>query len=332
MANASAPYGAALTGMLALLDRFVPAPAAPALPKHAISVAGLSERAAGIGDLRGLEFRNGMAVGELKAVRLEALVRYDLWGDSPGSATDAATSVGTGLLGARSELAGQGVLRLHLETVEQPNFAGALNAWRAAALYRVLYEFPYRETGDEGLIAKIQIELEPEEGDLAPPEETVVTDDLTRWENLAAPPLVVRGPFGVGELDVLSWVAAQPPSAPVSITRTFDGAPGAPPVFDSANMSLDGFLELIAGPAPAMRHGTLVFAALASFLDAIGAAGFATALGDWDQDGVADLYVPRTRTVLPPVVLPTRGDRFEITYGGAALDQPAVVYLRATRG
>jgi hypothetical protein len=55
-------------------------------------------------------------------------------------------------------------------------------------------------------------------------------------------------------------------------------------------------------------------------------------IGDWDQDGVADLYAPRSRAVEPPLQLATAADRFEIVYGGAALDQPAIVYLRATRG
>jgi hypothetical protein len=314
-------------------------PPDPPLPKNEISVAGLSERSVGIGDLRGLDFHNGFEVGELKAIRLDALVRYDLWGNSPGSATESATFVSTRLLEARDALAGKGVLRLHLENVEQPTFAGAVNAWRAAALYRVLYEFPYKDAGGaESLIARIPIEFEPESGDAAPPEETVVTDELTRWDDLAAPPLVIRGPYGIGELDVLSWFDGQAPSASVSLTRTFDGAPGPPVPFDSSTTALDAFLDLIAGPAPALRHGTLVFEtipgspALASFLDAIGTAGPTTALGDWNEDGDTDLYAPRTRTVVPPVLLPELGDRLEITYGGTALDQPAVVYLRATRG
>ena len=328
MTNGGAPYGDALAGMLALLDDFVPA-SPPPLPDAAISVASLTERSVGLGGLRGLGFRNRFEVGELKAIRFDALVRYDLWGDSPGSATQAVAGVSAGLLGARDDLAGQGVLRLRLEGVEQPDFAATLNAWRAAALYRVLYEFPYQDTGGaESLIARVPIELEPEAAAAGPPEEMVVTDELTRWDDDLAPPLVVRGPFGDGALDVLSWFAAQAPKASESITRTFDGATGAP----QALASLDAFLDAIAGPTPAVRHGAIAFPALPDFLAAVGAAGPATALGDWDEDGAVDLYLPRTRAMLPPVLLPEPGDRLEITYGGAALDRPAVVYLRATRG
>ena len=82
MAHDGPPYGDALAGTLDALDDFVPGPALP-LPEAALSVASLQERSVGIGGLRGLDFRGRFSVGELKAIRLEALVRYDVWGDTP---------------------------------------------------------------------------------------------------------------------------------------------------------------------------------------------------------------------------------------------------------
>jgi hypothetical protein len=327
MTNGAAPFSAALTGMLGLLDDFVPAPAPP-LPDAAISVASLSERSVGLGGLRGLEFRERFQVAELKAIRLDALIRYDLWGDSPGVATQAAADVGASLLGARESLAAQGVLKLGLERVDPPDFATTLNAWRVAALYRILYEFPYQDAGDaESLIARIPIDLPAEEPG-GPAEETVVTDELTRWDDNSAPALVVRGPFGVGSLLALSWFSAGAPTGTVSVTRTFDGASGSPAAFGD----LDAFFDAVSGPAPAATHARMAFPTLVDFLAAVGAAGVSVAIGDWDQDAVADLYVPRSRAVLPPLQLATAADRLEIAYGGAALDRPAIVYLRATRG
>jgi hypothetical protein len=327
MANGAVPFGAALAEMLALLDDFVPAPAPP-FPDAAISVASVSERSAGLGGLRGMEFRDRFQVAELKAVRLDALVRYDLWGGTPVSATQAASTVNAGLVGARDTLRGQGVLKLNLEGVEAPDFAASLNAWRVAASYRVLYEFPYQDAGGaESLLATIPIDFEPEQSG-GPTEETVVTDELTRWDDDGAPSLVVRGRFGVGGLLVLSWFSAAAPTGAVSITRTFDGAAGPPDPF----ASLDAFLDAVSGPDPMSHHATVNFATLVDFLAAVGAAGVPVALGDWDQDGVTDLYLPRSRTVLPPLQLASAVDRFEIAYTDPALDQPGVVYLRATRG
>ena len=327
MTNGAAQFGEAITGMLGLLDDFLPGPTPP-LPNAGISVASLSERSVGLGGLRGLEFRDRFQVAELKAIRLDALVRYDLWGESPGGATQAAGDLGAGLLGARDTLASQGILKLGLERLDAPDFAASLNAWRVGALYRVLYEFPYQEAGGaESLIARIPIDLPPEEPGAAT-EETVVTDEMARWDDDGAPALVVRGPLGVDALLVLSWFSAAAPTGGVTVTRTFDGASGAPAAFGS----LDAFLDAVSGPTPLERHGSVAFPTLVDFLVAVGTAGVPAAIGDRDADGVLDLYVPRSRAVLPPLVLATAADRLEIAYGAAALDQPAVVYLRATRG
>jgi hypothetical protein len=323
------PYGAALAKMIDLLDldHFVPAPLPP-LPKPGISIAGLTERSVGLGGLRGLDFRDGFQTAELKAVRLDALVRYELWGDTPFSATAAVAGVGAGLLGARDTLYLKGVLKLDLETVQPPAFAPSLNAWRVEAFYRVLYEFQYQDAGDaESLIARIPVDFEPEEP-TSPTEETVVTDEMTRWDEQAAPALVVRGPLGIGAIRALSFFPGAEPSGTVTVTRTFDGAPGVPAPF----VALDAFLDAVAGPDAATRHARLVFATVGDFLTALGAPDDAVTLGDWNQDKIADLYLPRSIAVVPPLQLPKAVDRFEIVYGAAQLDEVGVVYLRATRG
>jgi hypothetical protein len=323
------PYSDALAEMIDVLDDFVPKPAPPPpLPEAGISVAGLTERSVGLGGLRGLDFQDGFQTAELKAVRLDALVRYELWGDTPASATDAVAGVGADLLKARQTPGLKGVLKLDLETVQPPSFAASLNAWRVEAFYRVLYEYHYQDAGEaESLIARIPVDFEPEEP-TSPTEETVVTDEMTRWDDHAAPALVVRGPFGIGALRALSFFPGAEPSGTVTVTRTFDGAPGAPQPF----VALDAFLDAVAGPDAAARHARIVFATMGDFLTALGAPGDPVALGDWNQDTITDLYRPRSIAVVPALRLPKAVDRFEIVYGGAALDQVGVVYLRATRG
>ena len=54
-------------------------------------------------------------------------------------------------------------------------------------------------------------------------------------------------------------------------------------------------------------------------------------MGDWNTDGISDIYEPRTVTFNPMIELPGPSDRLEITYQSAAFDQIAVVYLRALR-
>jgi hypothetical protein len=323
------PYGDALAEMIDLFKHFLPAPAPPPpLPEPGVSVAGLTERSVGLGGLRGLDFRDGFQTAELKAVRLDAVVRYELWGDTPASATNTVAGVGADLLNARETPGGKRILKLDLETVQPPSFAASLNAWRVEAFYRVLYEYQYQDAGDaESLIARIPVDFEPEEP-TSPTEETLVTDETTRWDDHAAPALVVRGPFGIGALRALSFFPGAEPSGTVTVTRTFDGAPGAPQQF----FALDAFLDAVTGPDAAARHARIVFATLGDFLTALGLPGDAVVLGDWNQDAIPDSYLPRSIAVVPALQLPKALDRFEIVYGGGALDEIGVVYLRATRG
>ena len=152
---------------------------------------------------------------------------------------------------------------------------------------------------------------------------------LSRTPALASPRNRIRlFRAATGATSDLEIVTAAPPTGTVTVTRTFDGAAGAPAAF----ASLDAFLDAVSGPAPSVRHASVGFASVVDFLAAVGAAGVPVALGDWDEDGVLDLYVPHSRSVVPPLRLATAADRLEIAYGAAALDQPAVVYLRATRG
>jgi hypothetical protein len=321
MANGTAPFGAAMADMMKVLNDVRPMPSPPK-PKVDVSVASLAERSVGLGGLVGLDVRGGLQVGELKAVRFDALVRYDVWGDTRDGALFAATDFNSDVLGRRDSLREKGVLKLSLEGVDAPDFADTLQAWRVAARFRLLYEFPYQDAGGaESLIVQIPIGLEPEESGAGGGEEMLVTDELVRWDDVASPPLVVRGPIVFGGLTVLS--SGVPTSGTVTVTRTFDGATGAPGV-------PAGLAQLFEA-TPASRHASVTFGSVGGFFVAVGPAGVPTRLGDRDEDGKLDLYVSRSRAVAPPLELGAH-DRLEIAHGGPAVDKPIVIYLRATRG
>jgi hypothetical protein len=181
--------------------------------------------------------------------------------------------------------------------------------------------------GAESLIARIPIHSDPEVRDSLQRETTVVTDEMIRWDNEAAPSLVARGRFDVGGLSVLTFIPSTAPSGTVTLTRTFDGAVGSPTVY----LTLATFLAAVAGPDAPERHGQVTFASLGDFLVAFSAAGDPVTLGDWDLDGVPDSYQPRALALEPAIQLPGVADRLEVTYQATAFDQVAVVYLRATR-
>ncbi len=315
--------------MLGRLDDYLPPPAPP-LPEPSVSVVSMNERAVGLGNRRGSETRGSFAVVALKGIRLDSLVRFQLWAAGPAQAETAMTTLNAQLMADRDALWGAGFLRVALEVTPPADYTPApVDAWRKQADYRILYEFHYQDTdGAESLIARIPIHSDPEVRDSLQRETTVASDEMIRWDNEAAPPLVARGRFSVGGLSVLAFVPGMAPSGTVTLTRTFDGAVGPPTTYPA----LADFLTAVAGPDAPERHGQVTFASLGDFLATFNAAGDPVTLGDWDADGVPDGYQARALALEPAIRLPGVADRLEVTYQASAFDQVAVVYLRTTRG
>jgi hypothetical protein len=329
MSNGGPLLDQVITAMLGRLDDYLPLPAPP-LPDPSVSVVSMNERAVGLGDRRGTETRGSFAVVALKGIRLDALVRYQLWAAGPAQAETAMTNLNSQLMADRDALWGAGFLRLMLEVTPPADYVPApVDVWRKQADYRILYEFHYQDTDSaESLIARIPIHSDPEVRDSLQRETTVVTDEMSRWDNEAAPVLVIRGRFDVGGLSALVFIPGLAPSGAVTLMRTFDGAVGPP----TAYLTLNDFLAAVAGPNPPDRHAQVTFTSLSVFLAAFSAAGDPVTLGDWDLDSVPDSYQARELAIGQAVQLLGAADRLEVTYQAGAFDQVAVVYLRPTRG
>jgi len=313
-----------VTAMVGVLNPFLPPPAPP-LPNPAVVVASVKERSVGMGSQRGADALGPFGAVDPKGVRLDALVRFQLWALGPQQADDAFSTLNTQVLAARDNLFVQGFLRLALESAPPPDFfPPPLNNWRKYAEYRVLYEYSYTDSDSaSSLIARIPIDIDTQFG-----ESTVVTDEMTRWDNLNAPSLEVRGSIGIGGLWMLAFVPGAAPTGSVALERTFDGAAG-PPV---NHPSLVSFLAAVAGPNPAERHAIVTLASFTNFRAAFGPAGDPVFLGDWNMDGIPDQYNPLALAITPAIILPDVTDRLLLTYQAPPFDQVAVAYLRATKG
>lgn len=318
----------ALTAMMDALDDYLPAPSPP-LPNPGMSVAGLSERTVGLGSRRGTETRGQFAAVALKGMRLDAQVQYQLWATGPVEAEAAMADLNARLMADREVLWTAGFLRLTLDNALAAEHVPSIGAWRKQADYKVLYEYRYQDSdGAESLIARIPIHSDPEQRNSLQRETTVVTDEMVRWDNEAAPSLVVRGRLSVGGLSMLAYVPSPAPSGAVTLMRTFDGAIGPP----AAHPTLAAFLAAVSGDAPSQRHAAVAFVSLDDFITAFNAAGDPVELGDWDLNGVSDSYQARVLDFASPIRLPNVADRLEIAHQGSAFDQVAVVYLRARQG
>ncbi len=315
------------TALLDVLRPFLPAPVT-GLPVPQLGIVELRERSVGIGNRRGSETRGRLGVAELKGIRLEALVRFQVDAADAADAETAGSELGMRILGARAGLWSNGVQRLALRASPVAEEVAGGTGWRKTLDYAVLYEYRYADgDGAQSLIARIPIHADQDDASEAAAETTTVTDELARWDGEAAARLVVRGPGVVDMLALLRFLPGEVPTGSVTVTRTVDGAPGAPAEF----AALLPFLLAVAGPAAPVRHARLTLPSLAAFLAEFSPPGSRLALGDWNSDGVPDQYTASTLPIEPAIELPGARDRFEVAYAGAALDRVGVLYLRASR-
>jgi hypothetical protein len=305
-------FDAAFVAMIAALETFLPPPVA-GMPQPSVIAVSATERSVGLGNIRGEELRGDIGPVELKGGRIDAVVRFTVWATAPGDVNTALQDLSRRLLADRDRLKSSGFLRVAMMSASEAEnvTAVAANAWRETAEFGVLFEYHFVESDAGGLIARIPIDMK-EQFD----EKTVVTDEMARWDDEAALPLVVRGPKAIAGLSTLSFVSGASPSGTITLLRTFDGAPG-PPV-DHATLA-----AFLAGVATE-RHARLVFASLTDLLAALDKAGDPLMLG-------ADSYQSREARFATPLALPSVSDRFEITHQHLKFDQIAVVYVRATR-
>ena len=313
--------------MLDVLDNYLPPNPVvnPPLPDPNLSLVSVTERSVGLGSRVGTDTRGPFTVSAIKGTRVEAVVRYQLWSDDPANVNVTVQDLVSRLLADREVLRAAGFLRLALKNTGASEIVAAVNNhWRESVDFELLYEFPYVDADDaQSLIAKIPITIND---NLATA--MTVSDEMARWDNLTAPPLSLRGPLTIGQLAAIAFVPAATPTGKVTITRTFDGAAGPIPI----HPDLATFLAAITDAAHPAAEGQVVFASFSDFLKAFKPAGTPIALGDWNQDLVADDYEPLALLIAPSIKLPRVTDRLEISYETPAFDQVAVVYLRATRG
>jgi len=315
MSNASTP-AEALTHMLAALRS---ADYVSDLPNPSVSLVRVEERNLGLGNFRGTERRENASVMALKGGRLDAVVRFAFEDADKAEVASAVEVLQGRMLAARDAQWRDGFLRITAQDAtleEQDAFSGL---WRKAIDYRVLYEFHYRELDAESLIARIPVEIDGAYG-----ESFLVSDEMTRWDNLTAPQLLVRGRLTVRGFSAYSFLPGIPPAGTVTVLRTFSGAVGPPTTYPD----WPTYQAAVTDAVSPDRHAQVVLASIPAFLASFAPSGDATTLGDWDEDGLPDEYTPVSLALDLPIQL-ERGESIQIAYADAALDTAAVLYLRA---
>jgi len=265
MMSSPSPLSRTLDAMLNVLDDYIAppflAPPPGSLPSHNVLLDSVVERTVGLGDRLGTDLRGPFSVAALKGLRVEAVVRYELWGETPADVGPPINDLIQNLLGDRDRLRAAGFLRIALKSTSPSENVFAEDAYRQNVQFEVLFEFPYVDAdGAESLIARIPIDMIGEFN-----ETTTVVDEMARWDNESTPTLAVRGPLSIGAFTALAFIPGPDPTGEVTLTRTFDGATGAP----GTHSTLPSFVTAVAGNNPAERHAEVTFASLADFIAAI---------------------------------------------------------------
>ena len=288
-----------LSNMLIALTGYLPA-SIPGLPEPSLAVVSVTDRAIGLGNRRGNETRGGFTVVALKGGRLDVLVRFQLWGNQPLEVETAIANLRDRLLADQAILRSLGFLRMAIAETSLATFNTTLNAWSGTADYQILYEFRTEDTdGAESLIARIPVEIDSEYN-----ESTVVTNGMVRWDEQTAATLEVRG-----------WHRTGSPITALSILAFL------PPAWNGNSVTLtirqrDSLQEK-------------VFSTLRDFFNAFALEPTTVSLGGQIYQG-GQLSLPNA-DFPTPIILRGGQDFLQIRYADAALDQPAVVYLRVLK-
>jgi hypothetical protein len=321
---ATVAFNQAVKRMLnSVATQLLPPPPGGGVPDPSASVVSVRERGVGVGNYVGHETRAGFVPDEVFGGRVEAGVRLELWAATAGGLGPLTLGVQERLRTRRDLLRQRGFLKLRLADTSLAE-APAGSDWRQTLLLEALFEYQYRDAREaESLIARIPVEMDD------PPGAMVVTGRLARWDELGAPALSIRGPARVGALGLLLFVPAGSALAgSVTVRRTFDGAAGPTDAFTLAQ----DFADAAGGEAPASRDAELTYVDLAALVVDSQPVDAPLKMGDWDQDSAPDPYEAHVLALDPAVRLESSADRLEVAYQHPALEDPAVVYLRAMPG
>jgi hypothetical protein len=307
MATVAPTLDQVVANMMDALDNLLPAipppPAPPAqpVPERGVSLVSVTEKTVGLGNRLGIETQGPLSILVLKGVRLDAVVRFQFWGSDPAEADTRITEMHGLLLAAKDQLKAQGFLTITGDETSLAENVPTISAWRKTASYRVLYEFPYKDTDDAGgLIARIPININSIFN-----ETTVVTDNMAHWDNEFARTLEIRrsvsSAFQVGELEILAFL---------------------PVLWDGDGVTISSFVGGV------LRQRS--FASVRDFRDA-----FILEPGTIELGGFpfrAGRMVFPNADFPDPILLAGGEDFFRIAYASPPLDNiNAGVYLRALR-
>lgn len=318
-----------INDMMAVLQAYLPA-SISGLPEPSVSTKSITHKPLAIGNDRGLEQRGLLGSVALKGGRLDAVIRFQLWGTDPTTVESAMQLLQSHIMTDRLVLQAQGFLQLGFIETSVSEHIASLSAWRISCDLKLLYEYHYDDTdGAESIIARIPIHSDPEFSNTPNRETSVITDAIVRWDDESATTLSIVGATNstiIYGLASLSYLPAPWTGHSITLSRLNQSSLLAPTIY----MDLTTFVTAVTDPNIPDLHAQVTFSSVQNFLNEFLALGDPIQLGDWDEDNSADTYQMATLSFSPPIRLEGNQQLFQLSYQDAVLDSKAVIYWRGS--
>lgn len=300
------------TGGSVLQESLPPGPEYEVLdePAASVTLVRVVRQPLGLGNQAGSHGNGPLALVPFLGDRLQAVVRFEVWGATNRDVDLAIDDLHRALLVLKERMRTMGFLALDVADTSVARFIPEVGAWCKSTSYGVVYEFLYPDPDAAGgLIARIEAEIAG-----LGQESMVVSNGMVLWSVHSAPPLEVHGgePFTVRDLLLVYHWPQGSTSGPVVIEAQFQRDGGSASAYRKEYVNFDNFLGAFAPPVDKLKQKLK-----------LGGEGFVVVHYLNSSDGI-------------PFPLTLRGnDQFlRIRYGdqnAQPLPEGALVYLRVLR-
>ncbi len=220
-------------------------------PCSGLSLVRVERQPVGLGHQVGSHGSGPTALVPLLGDRLQAVVRFEVWGAKNRDVDLAIDDLHRVLLVLKEGMRALGFLSLDVADTSLARYTPEVGAWCKSTSYEVVYEFLYPDPDAAGgLIARIEAEI----NGLAK-ESMVVSHGMVLWSEHSAPPLEIHGgaPCTIRDLVLVYHWPEGSASGPVVIEAQFQRDGISAFTYYKEYVNFDEFLGAFAPPVDKLK-------------------------------------------------------------------------------
>ncbi len=220
-------------------------------PSSGLSLVRVERQPVGLGHQVGGHGSGPTALVPMLGDRLQAVVRFEVWGATNRDVDLAIDDLHRVLLVLKECMRALGFLSLDVADTTVARYIPEVGAWCKSTSYGVVYEFLYPDPDAAGgLIARIETEI------IGPVRESMaVSHGTVLWSEHSVPPLEVRGgePCCLRDLVLVYHWPDGSASGPVVVEARFQGEGGSASSYSKEYVNFDEFRGAFASPVDSLK-------------------------------------------------------------------------------